>query len=262
MNDKMRSFVRGLLVGMTGQGVLGEADHYLYNGLKFPQLPEWDKETYPYAAIILYASGTTVATYILSVGSSVRYAYPDVWTSNELGWRYDEDADAWVECLGIFSGDLLWANHDVCYPDDTAIYLAASNPAQIGQAQSEKLVGYSYNGIVLPALPDYDKDAYPYALIIENDGEYRLRLYSSEATWAKDTTLGVLIYFGKGVANITAIAYPENSCGVVPAEWGEKTNSTGGTLRSATVIWANFTGEYNGTVYWDASEDPTPVYGH
>ncbi len=43
-----------------------------------------------------------------------------------------------------------------------------------GLAITNKLIGYSYNGIVLPALPEWDKETYPYASIFYNGTDYIL----------------------------------------------------------------------------------------
>ena len=56
MTDKMKSFVKGILLGVVGKPLPisqgKEPIAYLYNGVRLPKLPEWDREMYPYAVIV------------------------------------------------------------------------------------------------------------------------------------------------------------------------------------------------------------------
>lgn len=86
-----------------------------------------------------------------------------------------------------------WTNFNI-YTKDEELLLAASDPVPIPESgfdlrswltglalglsgkplplsTGKKLVGYSYNGTVLPALPEWDREMYPYA-VIDNDGWY------------------------------------------------------------------------------------------
>ena len=116
---------------------------YLYNGVKLPPLPEWDKEAYPFALIIkgvdeenywiyasaekaYYADGGPI-TYDLPC---VRfYYYPelfpekDYWTSMTLGeenpYRFG----------GLFY-DMIWSNHGILRSDGS-VYFAATEPVPV-----------------------------------------------------------------------------------------------------------------------------------
>jgi hypothetical protein len=116
---------------------------YLYNGVKLPPLPEWDKEAYPFALIIkgvdeenywiyasaekaYYADGGPI-TYDLPC---VRfYYYPelfpekDYWTSMTLG---EENP---YRFSSLFY-DMIWSNHGILRSDGSA-YFAATEPVPV-----------------------------------------------------------------------------------------------------------------------------------
>lgn len=55
MNSKMRSSVMGLILGQFSSPLpmaQKEPVAYLYNGVRLPKLPEWDRAVYPYAVMI------------------------------------------------------------------------------------------------------------------------------------------------------------------------------------------------------------------
>lgn len=107
---------------------------YLYNGVRLPKLPEWDKAKYPYAFI-----ETTFGFYYLRVlanpltpdGNSFRMTPPglvagakiDIADYELIGW------DEWSEVTEI-TRDPLWSNFDVLNEDGT-VYLAASEPVPV-----------------------------------------------------------------------------------------------------------------------------------
>jgi hypothetical protein len=106
---------------------------YSYNGTVLPELPEWDKETYPYAWIRPYAFGR-----LLSIQKDVSYAvvegyenieYPEdtkfYWTGNSGEWivdRYDRD--------NMITRGAIWANFDILSTTG-AVTLLASNPIPV-----------------------------------------------------------------------------------------------------------------------------------
>ena len=84
MTGKMRDYVKGLILGLSGKPLpmsQKEPVAYLYNGVRLPKLPEWDREAYPYAYISKSGTGTRT-TYCLSICTSL---YTSV----------DEDGDSW-----------------------------------------------------------------------------------------------------------------------------------------------------------------------
>ena len=64
MTDKMRDFVKGLALGLTGAPLpytgTAEPVAYLYNGYRLPPLPNRDKAQYPYATIDSTATMTKI----------------------------------------------------------------------------------------------------------------------------------------------------------------------------------------------------------
>lgn len=156
--------------------------NYLYNGVELPDINSvWDKETYPYAYIQdgtnanmnkyyrLYltsfdveANGSSDPDYI-SNNTTKAGAYAYYFLIDGV-WAFQESvaSGGW---LSVGSNDSLcmWCNDDILRTDDT-VYLAASDPVPVGGSKLTLSVGgVSYNGVVLPALPEWDKTKYPYA---------------------------------------------------------------------------------------------------
>ena len=124
-------------LGLNGWGYVHEGKvepiAYLYNGVRMPPLPEWDREMYPYAVIgdVLGKTALLVVQekpyysaqtdYIILPGNSILY-------STSLGeWgTYGEASDR------RFKGGLLrWTSHDVIYADSTEVYFEASEPIPV-----------------------------------------------------------------------------------------------------------------------------------
>lgn len=107
----------------------------------------------------------------------------------------------------------------------------------------------SYNGTILPALPEYDKETYPYAAIVFNGTEYKLCLKRSSYT----------VYTSGDYVGINPMNYPKYR--LVDGAWESFAQTT--TFYS-TPIWANHDLYYQddeelaGTLYLAASE-PVPI---
>ena len=167
MTAKMKSFVKGILAGLVGKPLefapKKEPVTYLYNGVRMPALPNWDKTAYPYAAIAslngnaegtvalpaqlilssvpLYANTSVLAFGILcgsANGSALRYEWGDCYLDNgnvvfvyEPGFVYQE-TETFKEggSVPYTNGfDIVWANHNIYKKTDTtALYLEASEP--------------------------------------------------------------------------------------------------------------------------------------
>ena len=120
--------------------------NYLYNGVEFPALPEWDKTVRPYAVIRAFAhyyflylskskpyhttnmANANGAEYIV-IGPGddddiLRYGYNDSMYGNQ--WKYI------CEDNGEFFAPeyLTWTNTDI-YTEDGTLYLAASEPVPV-----------------------------------------------------------------------------------------------------------------------------------
>ena len=117
---------------------------------------------------------------------------------------------------------------------------------------SKQPTAYSYNGVVLPKLPEWDKTVYPYAVMICRGVTqlYELRCLSADAYYGENifkASNGILSQCKDGVWGAFGTLEGE-SYAYVPL-----------TSSVYTLVWANFTMENNGTTYLIASE-PIPVY--
>lgn len=167
-----RSFWKGFVSALTAaaghgapDGVLISSDGYiltdcnglylcvkkqpvacLFNGVELLPLPEWDEETYPYAAITYRSSGV----YYLSVYKSINYYETSGFFGAKSHWFggnaentslvFTLGADGWTQQANTkwsisvdrdSSGDdLIWVNFDLMYSDDT-LYMGASDPVPI-----------------------------------------------------------------------------------------------------------------------------------
>ena len=107
--------------------------YYLYNGAELPVLPEWDKQTYPYA-VIAKATGSHRYLFMcverpyydgskVQLGSSVLFSNFYAKGTGEV-WSEPKETTI-TEYSGIF-----WTNTDILNSDGT-IYLATSEPIPI-----------------------------------------------------------------------------------------------------------------------------------
>ena len=165
MDGKLkRSFWRGFVAGSVLGAVLPpmEPVAYLYNGVRLPELPEWDKTAYPYAAVMGYsdewaeAKGNTTTTRYLLVSRSpftIKYSPPTgylggvyylqdltnspSWTVPYGGSEWEKNGEVYGYATRIIIGtndeamdnQLLWSNHNIMY--GSSIYLAESDPVQV-----------------------------------------------------------------------------------------------------------------------------------
>lgn len=185
---------------------------------------------------------------------------------------------------------IIWSNHKILN-EDGSTYVEASNPMQkfdlkswltgfalglagkplpFAPAQKEP-VAYLYNGVQLPPLPDWDREAYPYAVMslyeidwFGTSGTAQLWLYSQHPESSGDTLelwlpqIGDLMYEIKSDSLASLAEF---------TDWGSPTTITerkGYSIDNAG--WANFDMYYQtnidgkkGQLYLAAS-DPVPVY--
>lgn len=162
------SMTLGLLIGrqIAGQRAKKrEPIAYLYNGVQLPPLPEWDRETYPYAvmrtSLLLYAY--TVYLYVSTVpidvkvfdlsevtGGLIQYSYYPRGDGSVMTFSCSEDTgdgskdtefhfkeETVVEGNKVFVqntldiGEPLWSNYDVLNYKDGTILLEASEPVPV-----------------------------------------------------------------------------------------------------------------------------------
>lgn len=110
-------------------------------------------------------------------------------------------------------------------------------------------IAYSYNGVILPALPEWDRERYPYAFIAHSAERYIYFFVLDEPTYHEGSD---------GVWYISAVSHSVTDY-EDPSEWRP---GSGNTIdRACTgLMWSNFDMlSWTGSVLLEASE-PTPVY--
>lgn len=253
--------------------------NFLYNGVVLPELPEWDKETYPYAVIVkhnpIFGVGLNgYYLYLLGVnsyyfeteqgiffgGDSDGVSVPGVnYKCSDGVWEYINHHDNWnVEVASSYVSNTnksVWSNFNIEY--DGTLYLAATDPINTDSKLSISMGQMmSYNGTVLPPLPDCD---YQYATIIKPtlgmglEWELHFSTQKSECSAFSETTLSGnrKVYRWKRDYNEWKFVW----------EYNDYTNSIKGNL-----VWANHDIVYSdsyvdnlgnshaGEVYFSASE--------
>lgn len=166
----LRSWLTGFALGLAGKPLplipvsKKEPIAYLYNGVRLPKLPEWDREMYPYAVIEGYVDEQFEATpnsykkrylfvskepFIVRPGSgistkdclfleplsnvphwTVNYGENDGgWVAEDEGYLYNDRCvyDPW---LSNNKNRFMWSNHDVLKTDGT-IWCAAYDPIPV-----------------------------------------------------------------------------------------------------------------------------------
>lgn len=193
--DKQHSFWLGVALGLAGKGLppikTAEPVAYLYNGVELPKLPEWDKEKYPYAAIIFH---TDSKSYLLTAsqyrmfpeksstyGTVISFSYSN---KNRIQSVLNFGEDSWGEVKEYstnsnipidadYGYQLIWSNCDLLN-DDGTVYFSGSgtNDTEAPVPPTEYVYpdrtasAWDFNGIELPVPPEFDTDVYPYAYLI------------------------------------------------------------------------------------------------
>ena len=122
----------------------------------------------------------------------------------------------------------------------------------VGGVAKKEATMYSYNGVVLPKLPEWDKTTYPYAFIVNHSTKgYMLVIQDVAETTNKAGNVAVLID--------SPIQYA-----VVDGAWKESSLYS----TSVPIVWSNHDvyyktdddyGDLSGALYMSASA-PIPVY--
>lgn len=178
---------------------------YLYNGIALPKPPAWDDFTYPFAAInyIIGNGGSYSAEFVYSnepfvyhkatgyctppLSATVYRCTMDVYRSG-LSGESDTDWSKPFTFPGLNSEVpgyyYVWTNTDI-FSDDSSLYLKATEPTPLAKEKRVRQAWYSTTDQEpqkCPALPKWDKEAYPYAFMasLENDGFNTYFLYLSD----------------------------------------------------------------------------------
>ncbi len=232
----------------------GDVDDGLvdYNGVMLPDVSPYITEQYPDAAILRLANTSTY--YLVVIGGewdfvhngnnisasvesiSITYVTTEggsAWTKRSQDSSVDSGS---VELVGGVN-TVIWSNFDIPTEDD-------------GGGDDTTATKYSFNGTVLPALPEWDSETYPYALISKAvSREYYFRAYSDRIVIFSGLSGG----FADGEAE-------QIYCVLSDDVWGEFTTITVDGFTAINVVWTNTDILYeNGNVYLAASE-PIPVY--
>ena len=141
MNETMRSCVMGLILGQFSSPLpmaQKEPVSYLYNGVRLPKLPEWDKETYPYAYIvhgnstykIRFCSVPLVAVNLAQILSNTSSYH------GEYEINYKLENGEWVDETYAGGCSAVWSNTDIYYKDSLSdvggtLAMAASEPVPV-----------------------------------------------------------------------------------------------------------------------------------
>ena len=114
-----------------------DSSFYRYNWLVYPALPEWDKETYPYAIIIRNQQfGTYLRVFdrpLLYNGNSFVFNTDGTETANQLYakipyYSWNEFTTSPNKTSKLGSNIDIWSNHDILNINDNTVYLAATAP--------------------------------------------------------------------------------------------------------------------------------------
>lgn len=131
----LKGFLTGYALGLAGKPLPFAKKTpiaYSYNGTVLPGLPEWDRESYPYAGIFLMGDGST---YRLYCSASPMYGGASINYIRQPAIYYICDGNSWgepTEQTTTVQSPAIWANHDVTYTEGgDSVYLSASDPIPI-----------------------------------------------------------------------------------------------------------------------------------
>ena len=135
------SMTLGWLVGrrVAGQRTKQKtAVAYLYNGVQLPPLPEWDKETYPYAYIV-HGNSTYKVRFcsVPLVALNISLILSNTFSSQgEHEINYKLENGEWVDETYAGGCSAVWSNTDIYYKDSVpdvggTLAMAASDPIPV-----------------------------------------------------------------------------------------------------------------------------------
>ena len=151
----LMTYVTGILARLNANSRKPTA--YLYNGIRLPALPEWDREKYPYAVIHEVAPygydayALTKQSYLLREMSNgnewlwlngtspyLRTIYDP---NKDFGWNDLSGTEGWREIdssLSVAVGykgeatkPFVWSNHDVLENDGTIYFAKCDEPIPV-----------------------------------------------------------------------------------------------------------------------------------
>lgn len=136
-------------------------------------------------------------------------------------------------------------------------YLAG---AKLRARRVRQPVAYLYNGVRLPKLPEWDKEAYPYAIIqTAKFNNYTKYYFDMLAEWnvGYSVLADSYVISGHGGARYEITWYDGEN---MPLSWENYRKFDGSWSRNASdLAWSNTDVIYNGTTIFSATK-PVPVY--
>lgn len=246
-----------------------------YNGVTLPDIESvWtDKETYPYAFIIYNTAYACYRLFFFNGSISWDGAYVfyfsgaySYYTLVDGAWTFSDSQDSGYHQHNS-DGNWNWSNFDLKGYSSDDLYFAASDPVK-SYTDPDVFVGdVGYVGAVLPALPEWDKETYPYAVIIfnENDAVCRLYLCANQWEWLSNNVFSGAKWQINGIyqtytARLEEIPYAE-------WEFEMQEDSTDATLEvnetsTRILTWCNTDIIRNGEAYLAASYPVALVSGY
>lgn len=157
----LNSWLIGYTLGVCGkplpvltEEVPKEPVAYLYNGVRLPPLPEWDKEAYPYAHITMYSTASSLVANLsfttipvcarprpngggkydlYAQGDCTRVRYTISTSSGEVDWTYRETriytGGEDMSNLGPLA--VIWSNHNINHEDGAVYFAECSDPTPL-----------------------------------------------------------------------------------------------------------------------------------
>lgn len=266
--------------------------NYLYNDIELPQLPEWDKATYPYAVITVEENATINKVHALWCSKNPAIYY-NLMKQLQFGGETGATSvlnDGDTEWGELYESELthnnagcavIWANYDVhycqyqgngSYVATDEIFLPASDPVPVpdepetvlawkkhdAYKPNSKSIAYLYNGVELPDINTVwtDKATYPCAIIARGipNGTYYLTVCGDKPYYTEQS------YGTEGYEPIVVAPKPFKGFSCVGGSWVLNTEDTGygAALRTGTfeLIWTNVDvmNKDNGSVYFNGSD--------
>ena len=129
--SQLMAYITGIIARLNAVAKPREPIAYLYNGIRLPALPEWDRGVYPYAAINDYTNGygkRYVTLYVFTEQYTISADSDSYAHSNFMkplcSFSYDSENDQWGELdnwddshpnnsgVQCDVGDVIWTNFD------------------------------------------------------------------------------------------------------------------------------------------------------